>query len=89
MGPNQETQDYISVSIPKIIFDGEYGIKQFFLSFVTLKKSVISVYCSTIVCPKNTFKCVVTSEASSEDKNNMNTIAECLDENENILDKKE
>jgi uridine phosphorylase len=42
-----------------------------------------------LICPKETFKCVVTSEAISGDENRMKTVAECFDRNEKVLEKKE
>jgi len=70
MGPNNEEQQYISVSSPNVRIDGDYFT------------------CSGLVCKKEAFKCVVTSEAIATDIANMRTVAECMDKSGKVLDQK-
>lgn len=41
--------------------------------------------CTNLTCPKNAFKCHVTSEAIANDRNKMKTKAECIDEEDKVI----
>jgi len=45
--------------------------------------------CSTLLCPKESFKCVITSETKIDDKQHMKTVVECQDKDGKILKQKE
>lgn len=60
-----------------------------FKSIIFLTNNFFSVSCSSLTCPPDTFKCVVTSEAIVDDVQNMRTIAECINKKNAVLEQKE
>lgn len=52
-------------------------------------KKFFQVLCAGVKCPKQTFKCHVTSEAIASDPKNMKNIIECQDKDGKVLQKEE
>lgn len=51
--------------------------------------NLFSVSCSSLTCPAETFKCVVSSEAIFDDPQNMRTVVECINKKNEVLEEKE
>lgn len=47
------------------------------------------VSCNGLICPSGAFKCVVTSEAIADNRENMRTVSECFDKDNKSLERKE
>lgn len=53
------------------------------------KKFFLLVNCNGLICPEETFKCVVTSEGLVDNPRQMKSVSECMDKLDNVLKSKE
>ncbi|CAO1411265.1 unnamed protein product [Diamesa serratosioi] len=63
-------------------------------TYISVSRPIIKIdgdyfTCSTLICPKDSYKCVVKSETFPSDTTKLKTLVECQDKNDIVLERKE
>lgn len=92
-GLNSEVIQYdniVMISQPNILINGNLCKKmielRYLFRFLTI--FLFPVNCSTLMCPKKAFKCVVMSKALKQNREKILTLAICKDKNNVVLKRK-
>lgn len=86
---NGDEKVVVTVSSPSVTIDGDECELNFKGFFFEILMNFTQVSCAGVKCPKETFKCHVTSETIASDHKKMKNIIECQDKDGKVLKKEE